>query len=557
MAAIEGDDTAFGEFGMTHGMGVDSQGNVYTADVWSNRISKFDNQGNFITAWGKRGQDDGAEFNFPRFVAVDSHDDVYVASDGDIRKFDRHGNFIKLWGEQVKGETTCGYTRCARGMAFDSQGNIYVSKIHENRIQRIDAATGALSWFGVAGNGPGQMLKPWGVAIRNDLIYVAEWKNHRVQVLTLNGDPVSSFGSRGSGPGQFAFPTGIAVDAAGRIFVGDSGNGRIQVFDANGSYLTEWGTRGSGPGQFTEIHGMALDALGDLFVSDWKNVTVQKFGTGKLLPPAPDYVGRPNIAFGDDRAAFLWRDGVAPDWHLRVSALTGQHIRVNVIAHAPPAGLSLVGVPSGAVVPQEFGFTLDVVATGSEAGVDFQLPATAGMAVAVSIDGEYNPGMLRVGAQRDSPNPSGWVVPAVQMPDLPAYQRSVDIGTFAGRNANGLFEVALSADENRLRTDVQLMSSTRLLSARGVSIDRSDTLTVDDNSVFLSAATKNGYDGFLAGTSPDAMLYLSFTVQSLFQPQYLNHDRNPYTYGLGLPNAVMIPGVSNSWRLSQAPRKRR
>jgi len=67
-----------GEFDSPRNVGVDSAGNVYVADRLNDRIQKFDNDGEFLAAWGMTGTDDG-EFDQPAGVAGDAFGNVYVA----------------------------------------------------------------------------------------------------------------------------------------------------------------------------------------------------------------------------------------------------------------------------------------------------------------------------------------------------------------------------------------------------------------------------------------------------------------------------------------------
>ena len=59
-------------------MAVDSKNNLYIAEYSGKNIQKFDSQGNFLTMWGKKGENVG-EFKKPWGVAVDSKDNVYVS----------------------------------------------------------------------------------------------------------------------------------------------------------------------------------------------------------------------------------------------------------------------------------------------------------------------------------------------------------------------------------------------------------------------------------------------------------------------------------------------
>ncbi|MCP4642185.1 MAG: DUF5011 domain-containing protein [bacterium] len=109
---------------------------------------------------------------------------------------------------------------------------------------------------------------------------------------TTNGQFVSFWGGAGDGPGELHEPWDIAVSAAGEVHVADHGNKRVQVFDSNGEYLREWGTWGSGPGQFGAIRRLALNSLGDVYVADPDNSRIQKFdsqGNYLLEWASPNY----------------------------------------------------------------------------------------------------------------------------------------------------------------------------------------------------------------------------------------------------------------------------
>ena len=77
-----------GQFDFPRGVALDYSDNVYVADRQNNRIQKFDSDGTFITKWGSKGAGDG-QFDFPDGVALDYSDNVYVAdnSNNRIQKF--------------------------------------------------------------------------------------------------------------------------------------------------------------------------------------------------------------------------------------------------------------------------------------------------------------------------------------------------------------------------------------------------------------------------------------------------------------------------------------
>jgi DNA-binding beta-propeller fold protein YncE len=61
-------------------------------------------------------------------------------------------------------------------------------------------------------------------------VYVSDLHNNRIQKFTSDGTFITKWGTEGSGDGQFAYPFGIAVHSSGRVYVADDHNYRIQVF---------------------------------------------------------------------------------------------------------------------------------------------------------------------------------------------------------------------------------------------------------------------------------------------------------------------------------------
>jgi sugar lactone lactonase YvrE len=84
-------------------------GDIYVADGHSGqgananrntvaRIAKFDSNGNFLESWGRIGSAPG-EFRTPHGLAFDSQGRLFVADRGNVRIqiFDQQGNFIDQW----------------------------------------------------------------------------------------------------------------------------------------------------------------------------------------------------------------------------------------------------------------------------------------------------------------------------------------------------------------------------------------------------------------------------------------------------------------------------
>lgn len=193
----------------------------------------------YITEFGAAGEGDG-EFVWPTSVALDSKGDVYVADEwlNRISKFTKDGEYLSKWGTAGSGD---GEINGPSGIAIDSSNNIVVVDSKNNRVQKFTLDGGFISKFGSAGTGDGQFNLPWGVAVdKNDNIYVADWRNDRIQVFNSDGQWQQSFGQTGAGVGQFNRPNAVAVDDSGDIYVADWENNRVQAFAPDGRYITQF-----------------------------------------------------------------------------------------------------------------------------------------------------------------------------------------------------------------------------------------------------------------------------------------------------------------------------
>ena len=137
-----------GFFDRPHGLRIDAQDNIWTTDVASHVVYKMIPQGRIQLILGNKGT--AGEFhpyghlrllNEPNDVAVAPNGEIYVVQghgrvEPRVLKFDRDGNFIKAWGKKGKGP---GEFDIAHSIAIDAKGLVYVADRNNQRIQVFDA----------------------------------------------------------------------------------------------------------------------------------------------------------------------------------------------------------------------------------------------------------------------------------------------------------------------------------------------------------------------------------------------------------------------------------
>jgi len=219
-------------------------------------------------------------------------------------------------GEEVKVQGAPGQLSQPRGVALDSQGNVYVADFGNDRIQKFDRDFTFLKEWGTHGELPSQFKQPGDVAVgAGDRVYVADTWNQRVQVFSSDGEYQKEWGDKYYGP------RGIAAAPTGAIYLADTGNHMVRRFTPEGVQDLGIGKLGKAPGEFTEPVGMAIGADGRLYVVDNGNARLQMFDAGGVLLGQFDVDGWEQKVFSEPHVA------VAPDGTVWVSVPTRQLIR--------------------------------------------------------------------------------------------------------------------------------------------------------------------------------------------------------------------------------------
>ncbi len=244
------------KFGAPHGVGVDSKGNIFVADLGSSTIRKISTDKTVTTfaGSGKPGFKDGkgkeAEFSFPHAIAIDSKDNLFIAdiSNHRIRKITPDGTVSTYAGSGEKGFSE-GDVKTAKfnmpiDVTVDKEGNLYVADIGNQRIRKITT---------------------------------------KGEVTTLAGNGEKGYSDGKGEKASFNGPHGLAVDSKGNIIVAELYNFVVRSITPDGTVSTICGNRKQGDtagtceeAQFNQPGGATIDKDGNIIIADLYNHKVKK-----------------------------------------------------------------------------------------------------------------------------------------------------------------------------------------------------------------------------------------------------------------------------------------
>lgn len=257
------------ELDLPQSVAFDSVGNMYIADYGNRRVRKVDASGQISTVAGNGSAGEGptgqpaaaSVLNGPYAIAFDTQGNYYIddSASNCVWKVTIATGILTPYAGKVQvfgsfggdgGLATEARMSTPYGIAFDPAGNLLISDTGNNRMRRVDAATGLISTIygtgsaGFAGDGgPGASAEfsgaTWLAFDAGGNLYIADTSNDRIRwidaktgfVSTIAGSGVAGF----SGDGGLAIsaelnaPSAIAVDPSGTLYVADSSNGRIRA----------------------------------------------------------------------------------------------------------------------------------------------------------------------------------------------------------------------------------------------------------------------------------------------------------------------------------------
>lgn len=275
-----------------------------------------------------------ARFNYPRGMAIDAQDNIYVADELNhcIRRISSGGTVVTFAGSGISGhadgDPSLAKFKNPYDVAVDEiNGYYYVADKGNHCIRTMSLSGYVTTLAGIPStigyvDAPGAAARfnnPTSIAVEGELanIYVTDAGNHCVRKIDFTNVVTTFAGTNvlgqldGNGTAaRFSYPMGITLDSAGFLYLTDKDNHNVRRISLGGTVITVAGTGVAGwvdgqgtIAQFDSPTGVIAEK-GNLFVCDFFNNRIRNVSPGKLVSTI---AGDGTIGFGDgpgDQAKF-------------------------------------------------------------------------------------------------------------------------------------------------------------------------------------------------------------------------------------------------------------
>ncbi len=165
---------------------------LYVSEYGGNdRVSVFDNRLNFLFSFGHNGDGAGetpedVQFDRPQslaFTEVNGEVELIITDAWNHRvgRFTPEGKLIAWYGSRAAAGDGLGQFRHPYGIHILGDGTALIAEMGNNRVQRIELATGkGLEVWGKAGRGEGELATPWAVTTMDGTAFVLDTGNNRI-----------------------------------------------------------------------------------------------------------------------------------------------------------------------------------------------------------------------------------------------------------------------------------------------------------------------------------------------------------------------------------------
>lgn len=256
----------------TKNIAIDTNGNVWAANLGFNTLSEFTNAGTPISPSGGYSGATGG-ISGPQGIAIDQLNSVWIAnSNGTISKYSSAGLALSPPGGFTDNTSLVSFS----GVAIDTAGNAWASNINNGDFSEFSTlGTQLTPKNGYYGNGLGS---PYAVAIdAAGNLWEPDYYNSSVGAVTHAGAAISPVG--GYRTGGLNTPESIAIDSAGRVWVGNFNGNTVSAFTNAGVALspsTGYGLN-SGSGLYGPVN-IAIDGSGNVWVTNYNGSLTELVG---------------------------------------------------------------------------------------------------------------------------------------------------------------------------------------------------------------------------------------------------------------------------------------
>jgi DNA-binding beta-propeller fold protein YncE len=281
----EGADSLESPVGVT----VDDDGNVFAVDAMARTVRSYETDGDYRFSFNAIESDRGTQLQLPQRVTIGPDGNVWV-TDRRLRGIfvfsPEDGSFVREFIPASDASETWGPV----ALSFNEDGVLYVADLgrsQNHRILAFDPTTGTeVARWGTTvptaqmTQSPGGFYYPNGIAFDAEgNVFVSDMNNHRVQVFTPLGEFKYLIRTSGS-------PLGLVIDPTQRLYVVDPFAHAVDIYELEGERITGFGGPGLTLGRFRFPSDIVLDATGRIFVSDRENDQVQVWGwPSGIVPP--------------------------------------------------------------------------------------------------------------------------------------------------------------------------------------------------------------------------------------------------------------------------------
>jgi hypothetical protein len=281
------------KYGNTHGVGEDSQGNIYihhtvhSTSESLDTIVVFDGNGRFVRSWGRQFKGGAHGLTIRK---EGSEEFLYLCDfqHGIVTKRTLKGEEVFTLGYpaesaayQSKNRTSAVVYR-PTNVAIAPNGDMYVGDGYGSSfINQYNPKAEFIRSFGGLGTGDDQMDCPHGLWVdtrrETPLLVVTDRGNSRLQRFTLDGQHVDSIQGTSKMPCYLHERNGTVViaDLLSKVNLLDRNNDLIASLGGGEYSNKDWSTvrnQAAGsfvPGRFVCPHGACFDHLGNIFVVEW------------------------------------------------------------------------------------------------------------------------------------------------------------------------------------------------------------------------------------------------------------------------------------------------